>query len=99
MNTLSPDYLADETRKFHELINVYPCFTVFWDKQKMDLNVNKLNASITTMSHGERIMAQFFVSLWLGSNDNRFDILDAAAVLDKNERIVIAKWLTDPFWP
>ncbi|QGR66756.1 hypothetical protein [Yersinia intermedia] len=96
---LRTDYITDDTRKFHDLINVYPRFAAFWDGEKMDLNVRKLNTAITTMSHGEQIMAQFFVSLWLGSNGNHFDIFDAAAVLDKNELIAIAKWLADPFLP
>nr|WP_247595141.1 hypothetical protein [Salmonella enterica] len=49
------------------------------------------------MSHGEAVLARFFLSLWNGSNAG-FDLVEAAG-LDDRERQLIARWLADPFWP
>ncbi|SUQ39504.1 hypothetical protein ACILPN_22715 (plasmid) [Yersinia wautersii] len=99
MNRIRTELLADETQRFHDLIAAYPRCAPFWDLEKRDLAVSKLNAAIPAMAHGEQIMAQFFISLWTGLNDGRFDMFDAAATLDDKERMVITKWLADPFWP
>ena len=50
------------------------------------------------MSHGEKVMAKFFMAIWLHKNDE-FSLIEAASVLDKKHRVQIAGWLAEPFWP
>ncbi len=50
------------------------------------------------MSHGECVLAKFFLFVWT-QNNHAFDIVEAASVLDQPDRQVIIDWLTNPFWP
>jgi hypothetical protein len=51
------------------------------------------------MSHGEQIMARFFVAVWLGENRFDLDLVDAAATLDDTHRQLIVDWLAKPVFP
>jgi hypothetical protein len=52
-----------------------------------------------SMSSGERSLLQFVLCLWNPSviwACGRFDILDAARTWKKEDRKVLAKWVSDP---
>jgi hypothetical protein len=93
--------LNNEQKHFYALIAPYPYLERFWNWEKREVNIEQITTAITTMSHGEQLLAHFFVSVWLGRGRSTFsfDFVDAAAVLDKKERVMIATWLTTPFWP
>lgn len=84
--------------EFFELISKYPAISVFWNRPEKSCKVEALKKRMGTMSHGEIVMSKFFMSVWFGKNTD-FDFLEAASALDGNERVVIAKWLVNPFWP
>jgi len=54
---------------------------------------------LAAASHGEAIMARFFLSIWRHADEFDFDFIDAAATLDKGQMKVITDWLEKPFWP
>ena len=51
------------------------------------------------MSHGERLMAEFFAAVWSGENTHDFDFIDAAKTLEPVHRRVVVDWLNDPYFP
>ena len=45
-------------------------------------------------------MARFFASVWFHNNHQyKFDLADAVARIDEDERLIISEWILDPFWP
>lgn len=43
-------------------------------------------------------MATFFMSVWRAENEG-FDFLDAAGLLDTSAKHIVLTWFADPFWP
>lgn len=92
-------HLTDEQRRFKDLIAAYPTLSQYWDFTIPECLLPELSQALRVVSHGEKIMAQFFVGIWLGNNSKGFDLLEAAAVLGTDDKQVISDWLHDPFWP
>lgn len=69
-----------------------------WDDRCID--VDAVESYLATASHGEAIMCRFFVGVFLGRNDMDFNLIEAAAVLEKGQREVISRWLArgGPRW-
>ena len=44
-------------------------------------------------------MTRFLAGVWFGNNEHSFDVIEAAACLDRKEINIIIDWLSDPFWP
>lgn len=86
-------------KSFSSLLEAYPNLQKYWDLEKNECDVDALKAAFGTMAHGEKIMAQFIAAVWFGRNELGFDITDAAATLDDEEKLLIANWLREPFWP
>lgn len=91
--------LSPEQRQFKKLLNDFPRLASFWNFENRDCNLQALEKAIPTMSHGEQIMAKFFVAVWLGENQFDFDMIDAAASLDDTHRQLIINWLSNPVFP
>ncbi|ERK05609.1 hypothetical protein L580_3319 [Serratia fonticola AU-P3(3)] len=90
--------LLPDQQRFYNLIAEYPRIAAFWDWQNKSVDIDALELAIATMSHGEQILAKFFLSVWLGKNSG-FDVIEAASALDVKKRAIIANWLMSPFWP
>lgn len=93
-------FITDYTR-FYQMLDSCHCsyvFSGFWNREKNKCSSGVLKKHINTMSTGESIMAQFFLSVWLGSNQN-FDLIEAASRLDRDNLGIIIRWLNDPFRP
>lgn len=88
--------IESQTR-FFELVALYPAIACFWDREALECRVEALKADMEGMSHGEKVMANFFLAIWLHRN-GKFSLIEAAYVLDDQHRKVIAGWLRDPFW-
>ncbi|AZT44443.1 hypothetical protein [Salmonella enterica] len=86
-----------EQNRFFTLLSQYPRIAVFWSRAEGECKTEALRQAMGGMSHGEAVLARFFLSLWNGSNAG-FDLVEAAG-LDDRERQLIARWLADPFWP
>lgn len=59
----------------------------------------KVDQYMGVASHGQVIMAQFFLGVWRHNNQFGFDFIDAASTLDKEQMKIITDWLKNPLWP
>ncbi len=92
--------LSPSQSRFYQLLNKYaPYLLTLWDWQKAELKLEMAQRYLATASHGEAVMCRFAVAVWLGQNDFQFDLVDAAGALEREQRLVVAAWLVDPFWP
>lgn len=102
MSSDSVDYtltLTPGQRRFKALLDDYPYLLPYWDFKSRSCRIEDLEESMGVFSHGERILSQFFLGLWDGSNAFRFDMFEAARILDPRDIAMLAEWLQDPFWP
>lgn len=90
--------LTPEQARFADLLAPYSRFSGYWDFEQRECREDALRSGLHAMSRSERQLALFFLSLWTGQ-DEGFDMLEAASVLDGRERKLLIGWLTDPFWP
>lgn len=88
---------SESQTRFFELVALYPTISHFWDREARECRVEALKEDMEGMSHGEKVMANFFLAIWLHRN-GKFSLIEAASVLDRPHREIIAAWLRDPFW-
>jgi hypothetical protein len=53
-------------------------------------------------SHGERVTAQFLLSVYLPGYDwkcGRFDLMEALRIWDEEHHQAFLRWAADPWWP
>lgn len=81
------------------LVKNAPYLSLLWDFEKHDLSLAMVDSYLATASHGQAIMCRFAAGVWLGSNEYQFDMINAAGVLDDEQKAAIAAWFTSPFWP
>lgn len=86
---------SESQTRFFELVTLYPAIACFWDREARECRMT--SADLNGMSHGEKVMANFFMAIWFHKNRD-FSLIEAAMVLDEPHRKVIAAWLRDPFW-
>ncbi|ECH9540604.1 hypothetical protein ABN36_18245 [Salmonella enterica subsp. enterica] len=86
---------GDQVR-FQIMVEQYPTLAPYWDFEKREVKV-KTSADLP-VSSGEKILMSFFLSVWFGRNVD-FDITRAAGVLSTENKLIIAEWFLDPFWP
>ncbi|QTL39098.1 hypothetical protein HGO23_14740 [Xenorhabdus budapestensis] len=91
--------LSPEQEKFRTMINDYPRVSIFWDWQIREIDFYLWERDKNTLSLQEKILAQFFISIWTKSNKWDFDFTEAGLYLNKKERQLIANWILEPFWP
>lgn len=90
--------LSPEQVRFAVLLADYPRISGYWDFDARVCHEDELRKAINAMSGCEQHLARFFLGLW-NREDEGFDMLDAASVLDRKERQLLMDWLVDPFWP
>lgn len=89
--------MGDRDRFFCVLAG-YPAISKIFDEANECYYPEKLEEYLGVASHGECIMANFFVSVWKHQNMD-FDFIDAAATLDHVHKRVILEWMVSPYWP
>lgn len=89
---------SEDQARFFELVAGYPEIACYWDRPTRQCRVEALKADLEVISHGEKVLAKFFLAIWLHRNGD-FDLIEAAKVLDWRGRIMVAGWLAEPFWP
>ncbi|PSY35139.1 hypothetical protein C7B09_25645 [Escherichia albertii] len=82
--------------KFKAMLEQYPDLSKYWNFEEWKASIK--TADDLPLSSGEKILMTFFLSVWFGRNVD-FDITRAAGVLSTENKMVIANWLLDPFWP
>ena len=90
--------LSPGQTRFKDLLEHVPWLAKYWDWDKRECDYDVLMSYMGTMSHGEKVVTQFFLGVWT-HNDHDFDILEAASILDIEIRQLITDWFMDPFWP
>jgi len=85
--------------KFAALLESQPLLAPFWDFEKRECRVAELEERKGSMSHGERVLANFFMDVWFRDDEHRFDLMEAMMILDDKGRGVVRKWVNDPFFP
>ena len=90
--------LSSGQAQFKDLLDHFPRFSSYWNWDERECAYEALKENMGSMSHGERIIAQFLLGIWTHI-DHGFDISEAASVLDAEARQLIADWLMEPFWP
>ena len=96
---MSSRELTEGQHRFAEMLLQVPWLADYWDVPNNSYDRDRLEAALGVWSHGEQIMARFFVMVWNGRNEMEFDLADAAAILDPDSRRLITDWFMDPFWP
>lgn len=76
-----------------------PYLLHLWDFEKREYKVAAAESYLKIASHGEELMARFFLGVWRNDNFYNFDIFEAVRVLDPKILAVINAWLTKPFFP
>ncbi len=76
-----------------------PYLSLLWDFERHELSLSMVDSYLATASHGQASMCRFAAGVWLGRNDYQFDMINAAGVLDDEQKAAIAEWFTSPFWP
>ena len=94
----TPNY-SENQQRFFDLLDRYPQYSSFWNRPSKELDMDRVNRALGTLSSGEGAFLKFLVNLWLGENRFGFDLLDDYASLDEPERQVIIDWCQNPFWP
>lgn len=88
--------MTNDQLQFKNMVDQYPNLSSYWDFEERAVKVKK--ADDLPLSSGEKILMTFFLSVWFGRNVD-FDITRAAGVLSTENKMVIAQWFLDPFWP
>ncbi|MCW8093400.1 hypothetical protein [Alteromonas sp. ASW11-130] len=70
-----------------------------FDFDNNQYDANKVKSFINAASHGERLMAQFALGVWPGTDKFNFDFTEAAAHLEQKQIKTVTDWLQNPFWP
>ena len=91
--------MNDAIGRFSRLLDAVPYLKPYWDMERRECDLEVLREAMGAWSHGEQIMAQFVAGVWLGKNEHGFDLIEAAATLDEENRAIIGRWLATPFWP
>lgn len=92
--------MTEDQQCFFAMLDNYQSICKFWNPRELSLDIPKLKQELNQLSTGERHMATFFASVWLGESSSfPFDVLDALKIIDPKSRNVVLKWLKKPFFP
>lgn len=99
--TVVPGYfdLSKEQKQFRALLLNCPSVSPYWDFERCECDIPALKVRMKTMSHGERVLAQFFLAVWSGENQHGFDLIEATKILDADSLLLIEQWIAEPFFP
>ena len=99
MNTQKIVKRTQKQQNFELMICPYPDIYALWDFDRAEYSPDMAREYLAMASHGERVLAKFFLCVWLNTNEFDFDLFDAAAVLAPDELQTIVEWLENTFWP
>ena len=89
----------DQVRFESWLAKNAPYLSILWDFERHYLSLAMVDSYLATAPRKQAIMCRFAAGVWLGNNDYQFDMINAAGVLDDEQKAAIAAWFTSPFWP
>jgi len=98
-----PAMALSSLQRFARMIAPYKFLAPYCDfdgnEQLWEFDIPEIKERMGVWSHGEQVLAKFFMSLWQRSGDHGFDFFEAVATLDALDIKKICAWAQDPFWP
>ena len=92
--------LSRSQERFNQLlVERAPFLLHLWDIHERAYRPDVVDEFLATASHGEAIVARFFLGVWRNENEFEFDPIEAASVLSSDHMEIITDWLKKPFWP
>lgn len=92
--------MTDEQARFFEWLDENLAYlNNLFDKKECQYKVESVDDFLSVASHGEAIMAQFVLGVWLHRNLYEFDLFEAMTTLDDKNINIIKEWIEEPFWP
>lgn len=92
--------LESSHQRFYVLLDRCPRIKHLWDRENAEIKIDLFESELGVMSPSEAHLAKFFSAIWFGDNQRYgFDLVDAIACMDTQERKIILDWVADPFWP
>lgn len=91
--------LSPEQRQFKVMLSSQPRLEAYFDFKTRQLDLEALDKDMASLSHGEKMMAQFLAGVWLGEDRYTFNFFGAVEVLDHDSLSVISSWMNEPYWP
>lgn len=91
--------LSSEQSDFAAMLEKAPYLKHLWDFNERMFIPEKVEQFLGTASHGEAIMARFYLGVWRRENEFEFDLFEAAKTLDSANLKIIIGWLEGPVTP
>jgi hypothetical protein len=92
--------LSQEQATFVLLMEQHaPYLLPLWDFEKREYKAAAVESYLNLASHGEQIMARFFLCVWRNDNYFNFDLIEATNTLGQTELNVISAWVQSPVFP
>ncbi len=91
--------LSAEQVNFRIMLEKAPYLKPLWDFNERSFIPENVEAFLSSASHGEAIMARFFLGVWQRENDFNFDLFEAVKTLDTENLEIIIDWLKAPVTP
>ncbi len=94
----------DETRAREKMTAFAQTFPSIWDASGVEpWDPSELEIwGNGPRSHGERVSAQFLLTVWDPSTDwscGHFDLMEALPVWDPEHHKAFMRWAANPWWP
>lgn len=91
--------VTNSRKRFMAMLQEYPDLAMYWDRLTVELDVDRFADDYAHFVGRQKLMADFFVSVWNGNDEMEFAIIEASRALRDSDLLVIATWLTQPFFP
>jgi len=91
--------LSSDQSDFASMLEKAPYLKHLWDFNDRSFIPENVEAFLNSASHGEAIMARFFLGVWQRENNFNFDLFEAAKTLDRTNLDIIVDWLKRPVTP
>lgn len=92
--------MATSHEKFKTWVQTHaPYLDHLFDWEEKTCETDLVQEYLGVASHGQALVCRFAVGVWFGRNQEHFDFIEAAGVLDQDQRLAIANWFMSPVWP
>ena len=91
--------MTNEQAEFALMLEKAPYIKHLWDLKERLFIPEKVEQYLATASHGDAIMARFFLGVWRRENEFDFDLFEAVKVLDQGNLKIIMDWMEKPLCP
>lgn len=90
---------SKERKRFFAMLEKFPRISGYWDREKAELDIDRLKSAIASMSAGEQAVARFLAGVWLNDNIFGFDVIEHSKDFGIVGWAIFKEWVDDPFYP